>query len=130
MLRVDGPQGCGDDDDSHARAEQGRAGRTQSSGHGSELGVFVVHDVAVLGASARIICSPERGILLAVGDGRDPVLHGIRAGESGEPPSQGSPHRVGGLALIGLSSDISIAIEVRRRVIETRGRKGLKFYSR
>ena len=90
--------------------------------------MFVVYDVAVLGASVRIICSPERGTLLAVGDGRDPVLHGIRAGESGEPLRHRSLHRVGGLALVGVSSDISTAIEVRRRVIETRGRKGSTFY--
>ena len=126
-LRADGQQKCGDDDDSHARAEQGRAGRTEAPGHGFAVAEFVVRDLAVLGASARIICSPERGTLLVARDGRDLVLHRIRAGESGEPPSHGTSHRVGGLALIGVLSDISIAAKVRRRVKETRSRKSSTF---
>ena len=120
--------GCGDDDDAHARAEQARVRRTESSGIWICGGVYVANDRAVLGVSARLIRPPRRATLLAARDGRDLVLHRIRAGESGEPPSEGLPHLVVGLALMGFSYDISIATKMRRHVIETRGCKGLRFY--
>ena len=99
-------------------------------GDESAVGVFVVQDVVVLRASARFIRPPWRATLLAARDGRDLVLHRIRAGESGKPPSEGLPYLVVGLALIGLSCDISMATKMRQRVIETRGCKGSRFYLR
>ena len=82
------------------------------------------------GASARIIRRAVAGDQLSASDGNDSVLHGIRARESGAPLRQGQLFLVLGLALNGLPCDISTAVDVRRRAIETRGRKSSKFYSR